>query len=100
MICGGFDGLDRFLHGADTPVVEFAARKLPALDLGVEAGNQLSQRWDLWLGGRSVAGNQLHDLARAAFAAMPALGFRETDRRRDAFFEMILGQRLQAGHAD
>ena len=37
MILGGFDGLDGFLHGADTLAVEFAAGKLPALDLGVIA---------------------------------------------------------------
>ncbi len=79
MILGGFNGLDGFLDGADTPVVEFATGKLPALDLGVQAGNQLPQRRDLRLGGGSVAGDHLHDLTRAVFAAVPALGFRQTD---------------------
>jgi hypothetical protein len=39
MIFRGFDGLDGFLHRADTPVVEFAAGKLSSPDLGVEAGD-------------------------------------------------------------
>ena len=90
MIRGGLDSLDGFLHGADTPIVEFAAGILPALDLGVEAGNQLSQRWDLRLGGGSVAGDHFHDLARPVFAAVPALGFRQTDRRRNPFFKIYL----------
>jgi hypothetical protein len=34
MILGRFDGLDGFLHSADTPFVEIV-RKIPALDLGV-----------------------------------------------------------------
>lgn len=39
-----------FLHGNDRLVVEFATKKLPALDLGVEAGNQLPQCRDLRFG--------------------------------------------------
>jgi len=94
MIFRGFDGLDGCLHGADTHVVEFATGKLPVLDLGVEAGNQLPQRRDLRLGGGSIAGDHFHDFARATFAAMPALGFRQTDGGGDPFFEMIFGERL------
>ncbi len=100
MFRGGLDGLDGFLHGADTLVVEFATGKLPVLDFGVEAGNQFPQRWDLRLGGGTVAGDHFHDFARAALAAMPALGFRQTDRGRDPFFEMISGQCRQTRHAN
>lgn len=96
MILGGLNGLDGFLHGANTPVVEFAARILPARNLGLEAGNQFPQRWDLRLGGGSVGGDHFHNLARAVFAAMPALGFRQANRRRDPFFEMIFGERCKA----
>jgi len=99
MILGGFNGLDGFFHGADTLVVEIVG-KLPALDLGVQAGNQLPQSRDLRLGSGSVGGDHFHDLARAAFAAMAALGLRQTDRCRNPFFEMIFGERLQARHAD
>jgi hypothetical protein len=41
MILGGLDSLDNFLHGSDSPVVEFATGKLPALDLSVETSNQI-----------------------------------------------------------
>ena len=100
MIFGCVDSLDGFLHGVDSPVVEFTTGILTPLDLGVEANNQLPQCWDLRFGGGSVAGDELHDLARPGFTAMPTLGLRKTDGRGDPFLKIILRKRFEAGHPD
>ena len=54
MILRRFDCPDGILHGADPLVVEIPTGKLPTLDVGVEAGNQLLERGDLRLGGQRI----------------------------------------------